>query len=145
MAVNDQLVATLRAHLQGKAEEHSRLFEQIDINAQGLAWSTLVAGGFFEAVDRRWGKKKDVADIVDYVAHLRAVSPELAEAVDPKLAEHLILYYLGEGAVPDVDGNERLTTQLILLTALVVDEQLDDSGMDAFLADARATADQWLK
>ena len=31
--------------------------------------------------------------------------------------------------------------QATLLTALIVDEHLDDAGLDAFLADARSMAD----
>jgi hypothetical protein len=34
-------------------------------------------------------------------------------------------------------------TQIVMLSALIADEQLDDAGLDAFMAAARKLADQW--
>lgn len=35
-------------------------------------------------------------------------------------------------------------TQLVLMAAVIGDERLDDEGLDAFLAEARKLANQWL-
>ena len=43
-----------------------------------------------------------------------------------------------------MDARTSWETQLVLMAAIVGDEHLDDAGLDAFLAQARAFADQWL-
>jgi len=144
MAVTDQQVAALRAYLKGEFERHSQLLDQLDPVADSDGWSALVAAGFFEAVDRRWGDNRDTAQIVEYIGSVRTISPELSDQIDPRVAEPLILACLGQGAVPDVDDETRHATQLLLCTALVADAKYDDEALDAFLEEARKIADHWL-
>ncbi|MBE1606001.1 hypothetical protein [Actinopolymorpha pittospori] len=42
-----------------------------------------------------------------------------------------------------LDSETRVSTQFLLLGALVADEQFDDSGLDGFMAEARVIADKW--
>ncbi|GLZ10353.1 hypothetical protein Acsp04_05880 [Actinomadura sp. NBRC 104425] len=144
-SVSDQMVAALRAYLSGNRAEYDRLFDQFDMKAEGLAWSALIAAGFFEAVDRRWANDRDSADIVEYVASVRAKDPELSEQIEPNVAEQLILHALGKSEAPDVDDSDRYAIQFLFMAALIVDERLDGAGLDKFLAAVRELADDVLK
>jgi hypothetical protein len=144
MKVTDHLTSALRAHLRGDAEEHRRLFSQANGESDSLMWAALVGAGFFEAVDRRWTQNSDPASIIDYVAHVRAISPEISESVDPDLAEQMILACLGKAEVPEGSGEKRLAVQILIMTSLVHDEGLDGPELDEFLAEVRQTADRWL-
>jgi hypothetical protein len=42
------------------------------------------------------------------------------------------------------DAKAAFAPKQYLLTALIADQHLDDAGLDAFLAQARKLADQWL-
>lgn len=145
MRVTDEQVAALRAQLAGEREEHVRLFGQLDKEADGDGYTNLVGAAFFEAVDRRFAGRATVADVVEFVGDVRATSPQVADDLDPSAAERLIKFSLGvEVPVDDLDARKKFQTQLIVLAALIADEQLDDAGLDAFLAEARASADEWL-
>lgn len=144
MAVTDLQVAALRAYVTGDFDEHDRLRGQLDRDADRAGWSALVAAGFFEAVDRRFAESGTDADVVEFVGSVRARSETLSDEIDPRIAERLIQYSLGKGSISGMDGRVRLATQLLLLTALIIDEQLDDAGLDEFLAEARKIADQWI-
>lgn len=79
-----------------------------------------------------------------YVADIRARSDKLAQDVDPSVAERLIQDSLGRGSVDDIDSRTRVGIKFLLLASLIVDEQLDEEELKAFLAQAREVADQWL-
>src|SRR5215831_7593861 len=48
------------------------------------------------------------------------------------------------GSVTDQDAKATFTAKQYLLTALIADQHLDDAGLDAFQAQARRLAGQWL-
>jgi len=145
--VTDDQLRALHAYLSGDFATYGRLRDQLSETPDQAAWGALIGAGFFEAVDRRFGKDgtaSDSAAIVDYVANVRARSDKLAQDIDPAVAERLIQDSLGRGSVDDIDGRTRLGMRFLLLAALIVDEQLDEEGLKAFLAQAREVADQWL-
>jgi hypothetical protein len=144
MAVADDQVATLRAYLSGDFDEHDRLHAQLDPVAAQTGYSALVSAAFVEAVERRFVQNSATADVVEFVSSVRARSPKLAEDIDPRTAERMILAVYTDEEIDDIDGSTRLGTQFLLLTGLIVDEQLDDAGLDNALAAARKLADQWI-
>ena len=147
MPVTDDQVRALDAYLSGDFATYDRLRTQLSGMADQSAWGALIGAGFFEAVDRRFVKGTTVSDdaaIVAYIADVRARSDKLAEDVNPTVAERLIQDSLGRGSVDDIDGKTRLGTRFLLLAALIIDEQLDERGIEAFLAQAREVANQWL-
>ena len=75
---------------------------------------------------------------------MRSRSPQAADQVDPMIAERLILGVFTDESLDDVDPRASFEAQLLLMVAIVGDEHLDDAGLDAFLAEARKLADQWL-
>jgi hypothetical protein len=144
MTVTDRQVATLRAQLAGQLDEHKELFRQLDWSAEGTAYTALIDAGFFKATDRRFAEGATAADVIEYVGDVRSRFDEAAEAIDPNTAERLILKVLGRGSVADLDAQAAFRARHFLLAALIADEQLDDTGLDEFLAQARKLADQWL-
>jgi hypothetical protein len=142
MAVTADQVAALRAYLTGDLDKYERLVDQLDADAAAAGYSALLAAAFFEAVDRRFAENGTAADVVKFVGDVRAKSQRLAE-IDPTVAERLILHSLGEGSIGDLDNETVISNQFLLLGALIVDEQLDNAGLDQFLAEARTVAEEW--
>ncbi|WP_344954328.1 hypothetical protein [Actinomadura miaoliensis] len=144
MAVTDQEVAVLRAHLARDFEEYERLWPQLDRGAAARGYTALIAAAFFEAVDRRFSGQLNKADVVEYVGEVRARFDEQGTEIDPLAAEVMIRAALGDEVDADLDDETVISTQLFVLTALVLDEELDGAALDEFLAEARKTADHWL-
>lgn len=136
-------MATLRAHLAGDFEEYERRWEQLDKEAARTEYTALAAAGFFEAVDRRFAKDGTVGNVIDFVGDVRSRSERLGDEIDPSIAERLIRHALGDGSIADIDDETLGSTQMLLLAALIFDEQLDDAGLDEFMAEVRAVADEW--
>ena len=144
MAVSDAQVATLRAQLAGHLDEHLRLLEQIDTASDRKAYSALVVASFCEAVERRFGQAGTTADVVDFVADVRATSDEAARKIDPHSAERLIRAVYTDQDVSEVSPDQKKELYVLLLPALIGDEQFDEVQLDGFLANSRRLADQWL-
>jgi hypothetical protein len=110
MAVTADQVAALRAFLKGDFGEYERLVDQLDTDAARTGYSALLAAAFFEAVDRRFAANGSTADVVIYVANVRAKSERLAK-IDPRIAERLVLHSLGEGSIADLDNETVISNQ----------------------------------
>ena len=144
MAVSDAQVATLRAQLAGQLDEHLDLLGQIDSALDRQAYSALVVASFCEAVERRFGKDTEFADVVDFIADVRATSEAAAQKVDPRTAERLITAVFTDEDIGDVSPGQKKDLYVLLLPALIGDEQFSDAELDEFLGDSRRLADQWL-
>lgn len=144
MTVTDEQVATLRAFLSGDAAEHKRMARQFESQADRVGYSALITAAFFAAVDRRFRKDTPKEDIINYVAEVRSRFDDVAEAVDPLVAERLIHEVLGEGSTDDVRGAKSARAKLFLLAALVADADLDSGALDEFIVKARKYADYLL-
>ena len=144
MAVSAEEVATLRAYLAGNVAEYRRLHEQLDPVAARRGYAALIAAAFFEAVDRRFAQPgTTAADIAGYVANVRGRSARVGDALDPRAAERVIRHALGNGEISDLDDETVIGAQILILSALVADQQFDDAGLDQFMAQARKMAEQW--
>jgi hypothetical protein len=144
MTVTDQQVATLRAMLSGNRSEHRRLVTQLDRQGDGVGYSALVTAAFIKAVSHRFGKESTSADVIAFVADARSRFDEIAEAVNPQAGERLIRKVVAGGSTDDIDPRTSSTVKLLLLAALVADEEFDSEALDEFVADARKFADYLL-
>jgi hypothetical protein len=142
MPVTDEQVATLRAHLAGDAEEYQRLWKRLDRDAAKVGYMALLAAAFFEAVDRRFAKDGTVADVIEFVAGVRARLGDNADEIDPGVAERLIRDALGDGTTEGLDEGTIVATKVMLLTALISDMQLDGLRLDEFMATSRELGDR---
>jgi hypothetical protein len=142
MGISDEQVTALRALLTRNFDEHRRVIAQIK-QTDGLAgYNELVAAAFFEAIDRRFGTRYTLPDIIEYVAEVRTRIRSPDPGIDPNVAERLIRKALGEGTTRGIDKKTLLHTEGVLLVALIMDEEFDDPALKAFLAEARALADR---
>jgi hypothetical protein len=141
VAVSAQPVAALRAQLSGNGAEHRRLFREFKGRDDRIGYSALVHAAFLEAVGCRFTKDSTAADVVRYVADVRSRFDEVANAVDPRVGEQLVLEALGKGTTDGADTRTSATAMQFLLTALVADEGLDSAALDEFIARARKTAE----
>jgi hypothetical protein len=142
MPVTDDQVAALRALLSDDMDRYRQLFSELDRTEARKGYSALVTAGFTEAVERRFGTSYQAADIVAFVASIRARSDRLAAELDPDVAERVIRVVLEDASVDDLNRNAVTGAQLLLLIGLIADAQLDGQGLDQFLASARKFADQ---
>lgn len=145
MPVTAEEVATLRAHLAGDFDEYKRLFSQLDRSTAKTGYTALIAASFFEAVDRRFAQNGSNSDIIEFVGSVRARFDESGNDIDPNAAEILIRSVLGDDSDAELDDDTVVSTQITLLTALILDEHLDDAGLDEFLDEARKLANEWIK
>jgi len=144
MTVTDRQVATLRAQLAGDFEEHTRLLAQFDEALNARPYVTLINAAFFAAADRRFGGTAAAGDITGFVADVRSRSPKVRAALDPRVAEQVLLAVATGADISDLDPREVRSSQTILLDALITDEGLDGAGLDAFMVATRQSADRLL-
>jgi hypothetical protein len=133
MTVSGGQAATLRAFLEGDRPRYNELLGQLDRETDSLGYGALVTAAFFEAADRRFSKQTTRSDVVEYVAEVRSRSGDIADAVDPRVAERLIHEVLGEGSTEDIDGRTSSATKLFLLAVLMADAGLGSSELDEFM------------
>ena len=96
------------------------------------------------AVERRFARDVNPGEVIEFVGSVRSTSPHVADKVDPVIAERVIMGVFNDDSLDDIGVRKSFETQLILMAAIIGDEQLDDAGLDAFLAKARKLADAWL-
>jgi hypothetical protein len=144
MPVTDHQVATLHAQLAGNLAEYERLLAGLDSKADGRGYSALLTAAFHNAVDQRFTRDSTLDEVTEFVADVRARSDRLRDALDPRIAERVIVAAVGGDYVRDLDPAESSKMKMVLLTALIGDQHLDDAELDEFIARARAFADELL-
>lgn len=148
MAITDKHVAVLRAQLTGRRGEHLRLAKQLSPEESNQEYAALVAAGFIRAVERRFIRNEetaDVSEVVDFVADLRAIDDEMSDVINPQLAESMILHLLNKGSVADADADTKFGHQIVILATLVGEEQFSTTELDTFLTDARSLGNDLLE
>ena len=145
MRVTDDAVATLRAQLTGDQEEYDRLLAKVDAAGDATSYAALVAAAFVEAAERRFRAHGTPADVVRFVADVRARTPDMSEKIDPKVGEQLFLSALMDAPLDEgLSGGTIVATQLLLLVAMTVDEAPAPERLEAILAESRTLADEWM-
>jgi hypothetical protein len=144
MAVKDDHVSVLRAFLAADFDEYDRLSERLDQAVGWEGYEVLLQAAFFEAVDRKFGEHHTVPEIIQYVADARSRYERSGQAVNPSVAERLMLISLGhDESVDDADGRAIGAAQLFITTAVITEENLDAAGLDEFMNEVRKTAGEW--
>jgi hypothetical protein len=144
MPVTDKQAATLRAELAGDFAGYERLLAGLDSKADSRGYSALLTAAFHRAVDLRFTRDSPLDEVIEFVADVRARSEQLRDAVDPRVAERVLVAAVGGDYVSDLSAAESNKLKMILLTSLVADMHLGEAGLDEFLAKARALADELL-
>lgn len=144
MAVTDQQAATLHAQLAGDLAEYEQRLASLDNKADSRGYSALLTAAFHNAVDLRFTRDSPLDEVTEFVADVRARSERLRDALDPGIAERVIVAAVGGDYVHDLDPAESNKMKMVLLAALVADMGLDDAGLEEFMVKARAFADELL-
>lgn len=153
MSVTNEQVEALRAQLAGDMEEHSRLLKQLREHDDGIGYTMLLTAAFGVAARRRFGREWNSADVILFVASVRARAATIARALDPRVAERVLSSVLASEdiadaltatEIDDLDTGEVTDVEAHLLMAMAADERLRRSALDKFLGEARARADRVL-
>jgi hypothetical protein len=139
MVVTDEQVAAMRAYLVDDQQESERLIGHLEQSGRLDGFSALFGSAFFDAVNRRFAPTWTVAEVVRFVATVRAHHIEDPGLLDPLDAERLIRTALGDGSVDDLDDETR-SAQMILLPALIREEQPNLVALEDILTQARERA-----
>ncbi|WP_433472811.1 hypothetical protein ACQPZP_28555 [Spirillospora sp. CA-142024] len=137
-------MATLQAQLAGRGDEHQRLLSQLTSSADQAGYSELLAAAFFTAINDRFDEGDRTATraaIIDFIANMRSRTSDIAENLDPAVAEQMIFHALGEGEVDDIDGDTMMLSQIIILGGLVADAEFSDSDLEKFMNRIRRLAE----
>ncbi|MFG2243732.1 hypothetical protein [Spirillospora sp. NPDC048823] len=143
--VTDMHLAALRTFLaEGPEEWLERYGEEIK-NEVDTGYSLLVYCAFGEALRLKFSPTYTIPQVIRYVADLRLQLEEYAHELDPRVAEGLIRYSLGDkslnGRPPfGVDEVTMMRAQILLLVALVSEEDLDEAELERFIKDSAAIA-----
>lgn len=140
MAPTDKQVAALYAHLALKPDEFMQLHEQLAQAGDVAGYGELVYAAFVVAVQRRFGPRWTVPDVIRFVVAARIRLGEVDIDIDPQASETLIRRALGENVPIELHEEAVGRAQIFLLSELISDEQLDDEGLAEFLAAARVLA-----
>jgi hypothetical protein len=136
-----ELTEYFRTLLRGDHEANDRI--EAKLHASGWeGFPRLLAALFFLAVDRRFGRNAEAAELIKFVAELRADLSHGGPEIDPTSAELLIRSILD----PSVDytiGQEMIgKTQAATVYKVFTEESLTEDALDALLAEAVQLADQ---
>jgi hypothetical protein len=142
MPVTDDQVAALRALLRDDMDRYQKIYGSLDRAEAKKGYPALITAAFIEAVERRFGASYQPADIVTFVADVRARSDRLASRIDPDVAELVIRAVLGDGTTRGLDKEAVTSAKLLLLGGLIADARPGDAELDEILAAARKLADQ---
>ncbi|MDG4829160.1 hypothetical protein O7627_07550 [Solwaraspora sp. WMMD1047] len=137
----------LRAVLQQDWDTYDALVGEFEQQNKGTPVA-IIASAFSLAVEKRFGRTKDVGEIIRFVADARAALAE-GRALPAAEAEALIFATLDMDEPGVADTVERLDIGTIaeiegqLLFKLVADDGMSESELDAFLREAENHLERW--
>lgn len=139
--VTDSLGA-MRAYLAGDMDEFGRISDALD-PAESRALGYLIPAAFFTAANRRFSDTDNRMEIIDFVGRLRGRSDRVAEALDPRVAERLLVAAVSDAEIDDIDGETQTSHLGPLLVGLIAEAELGDTELDEFLVESRELAESW--
>lgn len=143
MPVTDLDIVILRAQLAGDEQvaqmaTNDRLGQSGDLSGLAL----LVYAAFTLAARRYFPPGSAKAEVVRYVAHVRALAAERPALLDPLAAEDELWAALGGMATRTHDIGAVASARLFILLALVASLDLDDDSIFTLLYQARDVANR---
>ncbi len=141
MMTNDH-VEYLRTMVKGETDENDRIEQKLD-ESGWEGWQVFLAYCFYFAVDRRFKRPVDTAEIVRFVADTRAWVGDDGPEIDPTLAERLIRSVLDESVQIDVrklDQEMLGRIETLVVYRVLSTSNMSDSELDDFLERARQKA-----
>jgi hypothetical protein len=145
MGVTSLEMGMMRAALRGEEEEAQRMFrEQLAATGEANGMAVLMHAAFLIAARRKFGPRYTRAEVIRYVAQVRAALSERPGLLDPMTGEDELFAALGGQVTGAHDIGAVALARLFLLMALAASLNLDEQGVGAVLDQARELADQML-
>ncbi|GIG66110.1 hypothetical protein [Phytomonospora endophytica] len=137
------VTALFRAAIGGDSDGIDAATKRLD--GDGWAGSVRhVFAVFGQAVQRRFPPGYTRADIVHFVADVRAASHDPG-SMSADIAEELVRVALGEADLdPELGFEEVITPQISLAVAILREERLSDAELDEFFTDVELQVEGWL-
>src|ERR1700683_3255878 len=95
MPVTNQQAAALHAQLAGDLADYERLLDGLGGKADSRGYSALLTAAFHTAVDLRFTRDSTLDEVTGFVADVRARSERLRDAIDPRVAERVVVAAVG--------------------------------------------------
>jgi hypothetical protein len=140
MTVSDLHMVYLRAQVAGEEAVMRRVLSEITEPRGMDGLLPLAYQAFVLTVRKKFGPRFTHAEVIRFVAHVRAILSERPELVDPVAAESEILRALGQDVPASPDATARSAAHLAVLDVLVHDMDLEDEAVTGLLNQARRRA-----
>ncbi|GAB3808848.1 hypothetical protein [Micromonospora zhanjiangensis] len=141
MTITPEMVAYLRTMVKGHHVENDRVEERLDANDWN-DFPRFLAALFFLAVDRRFGEDASRADVIQFVAEMRAELGHDAPNIDADQAETLIMSTIDPTVGYDIDPQMIGRIQAATVHKVLGEDSFTDQGLDAILAEAVELAER---
>lgn len=136
----DKPSKVLRALLLQDFATYRRLDAELG-SASNPAFSVLLGMAFMNAVERHFGENASPADVINFVAEIRARLETASQLVSAEDAERVIRAALGEDQLlSEMDGRAIGGAQTAMLFALVQEDAPSPDAVDALLGKASEEA-----
>lgn len=146
MPVTESQMAAMRAYLEDDFERHKEIFNDLALILRQNEFPVLVSAAFNTALEKALSPSITEAQISTLVAQIREGYFKDPEALNPAIAEKLIRFWAGDDeALDGIDPVESVKTQYLLIRPLVHEAGIPDSGLDTYLNEVEALANDWLQ
>ncbi|MBF9127472.1 hypothetical protein I0C86_00450 [Plantactinospora sp. S1510] len=141
MTVKSDVVEFARTLIKGDFEANDRYEQKLD--AEGWDdWPSFLSALFFLAVERRFQGRYDKAEVIRFVAELRAGATEGAAPLDPANAELLIKAVFDQSVQLDIAPAAMGHIQTLVAYRILSQEKLSDEHLNDLLDEARQIVDE---
>lgn len=146
MPVTANQMAAIRAYLEDDFERQKTLFNSLPRKEQENDFPTLVSAAVHLALEKGMSHNVTRAQVINFVAEIRKSYFKDPDALDPVTAERLILFWAGhDDALDGISPVKSVQTQFMMLRPLVHEAGIPESGLDRFLEDVQALANEWME
>ncbi|GAB3972350.1 hypothetical protein V1634_07585 [Plantactinospora veratri] len=141
MAIKSDVVEFARTLIRGDFEANDRYEEKLD--AEGWdGWPPFLSALFFLAVERRFQGRYDEAEVIRFVADLRADTVDGAAPIDASSAESMIRAVFDESVQLRVAPEAMGRIQTLTAYKILANGNLTDKEIDSLLAEAKEIAEE---
>ncbi|RKS67694.1 hypothetical protein BZB76_6900 [Actinomadura pelletieri DSM 43383] len=148
ITISDQHVAALRTFLVEGSEVWLKRHENLLKDETDFGYSLLLYAAFTKAAEKRFSPVYSVPQLIQYVADHRLSLEEHADELNPRVAEKLLRFALGDESLSErppfgMDPVSVARAEMYLLMALIEEAKLNDAELEKFIKDSSILANEW--
>jgi hypothetical protein len=140
MTINPLIIDYIRTFVRDDYTANDRIEAQLNEEGWDGLYSFLSAA-FFYAIDLHFNGKRDDKAIRRFVADIRSENPEVADQIDPVLAENAIFAVLDDSVDLKAPPEALSRIQTLGIYKALNEANLSDSELDALLTRAAQLAE----